>query len=190
MAKRMIVMLVLTGVVLAGIFGFEAFRATMIKRFIATQTAPVQTVSASPAVASDWQARLTAIGSLRAVRGADLSAQVGGIVAAIHFDSRRRSAGGRRAARVAAGRRPREARLARSKRRAGADHLRARLSASFRRRPSASKPSTPTSRTRKPPTRRSPSSRRPSITRPSARPSRASSASARSMSANILRRAP
>ncbi len=87
MAKRMIAMLVLTGVVLAGIFGFEAFRATMIKRFIATQTAPVQTVSASPAVASDWQARLTAIGSLRAVRGADLSAQVGGIVAAIHFDS-------------------------------------------------------------------------------------------------------
>src|SRR5208337_4635135 len=34
-----------------------------------------------------WQPHLEAIGSVRAVNGADLSAQVAGIVSAIHFDS-------------------------------------------------------------------------------------------------------
>jgi membrane fusion protein, multidrug efflux system len=87
MIKRMIIMLIVVGVVLGGVFGFEAFRSSMIKKFLATQSAPPQTVSTTKAVVAGWQPSLEAIGSLRAVNGADLSAQVAGIVSAIHFES-------------------------------------------------------------------------------------------------------
>jgi membrane fusion protein, multidrug efflux system len=86
--KRMIVMLVIVGLVLGAIFVFEGIVVPKImKGVIASQANPPQTVSDTVAQAQDWQPQLAAIGSLRAVRGADLSAQVGGIVSAIHFDS-------------------------------------------------------------------------------------------------------
>src|SRR6185437_7821520 len=86
--KRMIIMLVIVGVVLGAIFVFEGIVVPKImKGVIASQANPPQTVSDTVAQAQDWQPQLAAIGSLRAVRGADLSAQVGGIVSAIHFDS-------------------------------------------------------------------------------------------------------
>ena len=46
-----------------------------------------QTVSTVKAARTSWQAQVHAIGSLRAVRGADLSAQASGVVKAIEFDS-------------------------------------------------------------------------------------------------------
>jgi membrane fusion protein, multidrug efflux system len=86
--KRMIIMLVIVGVVLGAIFVFEGIVVPKImKGVIASQANPPQTVSDTVAQAQDWQPQLSAIGSLRAVRGADLSAQVGGIVSSIHFDS-------------------------------------------------------------------------------------------------------
>lgn len=88
MAKRMIVMLVAVGVALGAIFMFEAvLRPMFIKRFLASQQNPVETVSATPAVEQEWQHQLHAIGTLMAARGANLSAEVGGIVSAIHFQS-------------------------------------------------------------------------------------------------------
>jgi membrane fusion protein (multidrug efflux system) len=88
MTKRMIIMLATVAVVLGLIFGFEAIlRPMFIKKFIATLANPPQTVSDTTATAQDWQKQLKAVASLRAVRGADLSAQVGGIVAAVHFES-------------------------------------------------------------------------------------------------------
>ena len=88
MLKRMIIMLVSVGAVLGLIFGFELFVAPVFKKqFLASLANPPQTVSDTVAKEQVWQKQLSAIGSLRAVRGADMSAQVGGIVAAIHFDS-------------------------------------------------------------------------------------------------------
>lgn len=87
MAKRMILMLLAAGLVFGGIFGFQAFKASAIKKFMASQGVPPQTVSTATAELQDWQPRLEAVGSLRAVNGADLSAQVAGIVSAIHFES-------------------------------------------------------------------------------------------------------
>ncbi len=87
MAKRMILMLILVALVFGGIFGFEAFRSKAIKQFMASLSAPVQTVSTTKAAYQDWQPHLEGVGSLRAVNGADLSAQVSGIVSAIHFES-------------------------------------------------------------------------------------------------------
>lgn len=87
MIKRMIVMLVVVGLVLGAIFGFQAFKAKMIKQALAALSNPPQTVSTIQATEQDWQSRIEAVGSLRAVRGADLSPQVSGTVSAIHFES-------------------------------------------------------------------------------------------------------
>lgn len=87
MVKRMIVMLVLVGVVFGGIFGFEAFRGSMIKKFMASMGNQPQTVATAKADLQDWQPSMNAIGSLRAVKGADLSLEVSGVVDTISFNS-------------------------------------------------------------------------------------------------------
>ncbi len=48
---------------------------------------PPATVSTIVAHATDWQDTLQAVGSLRAVRGADLAAEVSGVVDSVDFDS-------------------------------------------------------------------------------------------------------
>ncbi|HXP96889.1 MAG TPA: efflux RND transporter periplasmic adaptor subunit [Telmatospirillum sp.] len=87
MVKRMILMLILVGVVFGGIFGFEAFKAGMIKKYMASMGGQPQTVSTSKAESQDWQSRLEAVGSLRAVKGADLSLETAGVVDLISFKS-------------------------------------------------------------------------------------------------------
>lgn len=85
MTKRMLIMLIITGLVLGGVFGFIEFKGRMIKQFMAAQGEPPQTVSTLKAGYQDWLPTLKAVGSLRAVQGAELSAEVPGIVEAIHF---------------------------------------------------------------------------------------------------------
>jgi membrane fusion protein, multidrug efflux system len=87
MIKRMLIMLIAVGVVFGGIFGFQAFKAKMIKKFMSSMAAPPQTVSATKAEFSQWQPNIDAIGSLRAVKGADLSLEVAGVVDSISFKS-------------------------------------------------------------------------------------------------------
>lgn len=87
MIKRMLIMLVLVGVVLGGLFGFKAFVGGKIKEAMAGMANAAQTVSAVKAASSDWQPRIDAVGSLRAVRGADLSLEVAGVVEEITFQS-------------------------------------------------------------------------------------------------------
>jgi membrane fusion protein (multidrug efflux system) len=87
MTKRMVIMLVLVGLLFGGIFGFQAFKARMMKKFMAAQGIPVETVSAMKASAQPWQTRLEAVGSIRAFRGADIAPEVSGIVSGIHFKS-------------------------------------------------------------------------------------------------------
>ncbi len=87
MIKRMLMMLVLVGVVLGGLFGFKAFVGGKIKEAMASMADLPQTVSAAKAASSDWQPRIDAVGSLRAVRGSDLSLEVAGVVEEITFQS-------------------------------------------------------------------------------------------------------
>ncbi len=88
----------------------------MIKKFMSTLSNPPQTVSVTKAGYSDWQPTIEAVGSLRAVKGADLSIEVAGVVDSISFNSgddveagavllKLRSRGRRRQAEVAAGHR-------------------------------------------------------------------------------------
>jgi membrane fusion protein (multidrug efflux system) len=84
----MIIMLLGVGVVLGPIFLFEAvLRPMFVKQFLTSFSNPPQTVSSIAARVENWQSQLRAVGSLRAARGADLSSQVGGTIAALHFDS-------------------------------------------------------------------------------------------------------
>jgi len=87
MLKRMVIMLAVTGLVLGAVFGFEAFKSVMIGKFLKTLANPPQTVSTMVAHSQEWQSQLEAVGSLRAVNGANISGQISGIVSAIHFES-------------------------------------------------------------------------------------------------------
>jgi membrane fusion protein (multidrug efflux system) len=87
MAKRMVIMLVAVAVVLGGFFGFQAFKAAMIKKVISAMSAPTQTVSAAKAGYTEWQPQIEAVGSLRAVNGAELSLEAPGVVDLIMFKS-------------------------------------------------------------------------------------------------------
>jgi membrane fusion protein (multidrug efflux system) len=87
MTKRMVIMLIAVAIVFGGIFGFQAFKAAMIKKFMSSMQVPPQTVSATKAELSPWQPQIEAVGSLRAVRGADLSLEVSGVVDSISFNS-------------------------------------------------------------------------------------------------------
>jgi membrane fusion protein (multidrug efflux system) len=83
----MVIMLVAVGVVLGAIFGFQLFKGIMIKRFMSALSNPSQTVSTAKAGYGAWQPSIEAIGSLRAVKGADLSLEVSGVVDSISFNS-------------------------------------------------------------------------------------------------------
>jgi len=85
--RRMVIMLIAVAIVFGGVFGFQVFKAGMIKKFIAAASSPPQTVSAAKAAYSAWQTKIEAIGSLRAVKGADLSLEVAGVVESISFNS-------------------------------------------------------------------------------------------------------
>lgn len=87
MIKRMLIMLVLVGAVLGGLFGFKGFVNGKIKEAMAGMANTPQTISAAKATSSDWQPTIDAVGSLRAVRGADLSLEVPGVVEEILFNS-------------------------------------------------------------------------------------------------------
>ena len=84
----LVILVLCVAAVLGLIYGWQQFVA---KKFIAPMmkamaTAP-QTVSTTLAAASPWQSRTQALGSVRAVRGADLAAQAAGVVDHIHVDS-------------------------------------------------------------------------------------------------------
>jgi membrane fusion protein (multidrug efflux system) len=87
MKKRMVIMLAAVAIVFGGVFGFQAFKAAMIKKFMSSMAQPPQTVTASKATVSEWQPKITAVGSLRAVNGADLALEVSGVVDALAFNS-------------------------------------------------------------------------------------------------------
>jgi membrane fusion protein (multidrug efflux system) len=71
-------------VVVGGIYGYNTYQ--MIQGFKAMGV-PKQTISTAKVSALEWRPLLNAVGTVRAARGADLSAEVSGIVDDIHFQS-------------------------------------------------------------------------------------------------------
>jgi len=87
MLKRMIVMLAVMGAAFGALAWFVNFRSLMIGKVMASLADPPQTVSTTTATVSEWQPKLTAVGSFRAVNGADLALQQSGIVDRTYFES-------------------------------------------------------------------------------------------------------
>ncbi|ALL64275.1 putative Co/Zn/Cd efflux system membrane fusion protein [Paraburkholderia caribensis MBA4] len=83
----MIIMLICVGVLLAALVGFNLFKAHMIRKFMASNAAPAATVTSAVARYQSWQPQLSAVGSLRAVRGVDVTTEVPGLVREIPFSS-------------------------------------------------------------------------------------------------------
>lgn len=85
--KRMIIMLIIAALLIAGVVGFQTFKAKMIGQAMKAMANPPQTVSTAVAAESSWQPTVEAMGTLRASHEATLSAEVAGLVTALHFDS-------------------------------------------------------------------------------------------------------
>ena len=87
MIKPLVILFVAVAVVLGGVYGWHVFMGSMMKKFMGAAATAPQTVSTAVATQSSWQSQTQAIGSLRAVRGADLAAQASGIVETLHMES-------------------------------------------------------------------------------------------------------
>ncbi len=87
LTKRMIIMLIAVGVVLGGIVGFNLFKGYMMKKYMGSAPMPSATVTAMKADYQMWQPALNAVGTLRAVRGVDVTVEVAGLVRSIQFRS-------------------------------------------------------------------------------------------------------
>jgi membrane fusion protein (multidrug efflux system) len=87
MTKRMVIMLVLVGLVVGALVGFNWFKGTMIRKYMAQSGVPPATVSTTQAQFQDWKDAMAAVGSLRAVRGVDLSTEIAGLVRSVNFKS-------------------------------------------------------------------------------------------------------
>jgi len=87
MTKRMIIMLLIVGALFGGLFGFKAFLGNVIKKSISSQGIPPQAVSTAKAQFTEWQGEFQVVGTLRAVRGADIAPELPGVITALHFQS-------------------------------------------------------------------------------------------------------
>jgi membrane fusion protein (multidrug efflux system) len=87
MRRRLIIVVLAAGVLLAAIVGFNTWKANFVAKLRLKNSAPPQTVTAATAESSDWQPEVSAVGSLRAVRGVDVTTEVTGLVRALRFKS-------------------------------------------------------------------------------------------------------
>ena len=85
--KPLIILFIAVAIIMGGIFGWQMFMGKMTKKYMGAMATAPQTVSTTVAATSNWQSRTQALGSLRAVRGADLAAQASGVVDKIHIES-------------------------------------------------------------------------------------------------------
>ena len=88
-----LVLLVLV-VVVGGIVGFNFLRDNGIKQYFASMKPPAATVSTTIAKPSTWTPGVEAIGTVRAVRGVDLTVETTGIVKEILFHANQKVADG------------------------------------------------------------------------------------------------
>jgi membrane fusion protein (multidrug efflux system) len=87
MGRRLVIVLAAAGVLLAALVGFNLFKKHFIAQLMLNNSAPPQTVTAATVHYADWQPEITAIGSLRAVRGVDVTTEVTGLVRSVLFKS-------------------------------------------------------------------------------------------------------
>jgi membrane fusion protein (multidrug efflux system) len=84
---RLILVLLAVGIVAGGLIWFQHFKSGILNQVVASIRSQQATVATAPASMQEWQARQTAVGTARASNGADLAAEIGGVVDQIDFES-------------------------------------------------------------------------------------------------------
>lgn len=92
LAKRLILTVVAVLLLIAAIVGVKVL--TIQKMMASFKPPPPAVVSTAKVVAQDWSDRIETVGSVRALRGTDLSAEVAGIVRSVKFHSGQNVAAG------------------------------------------------------------------------------------------------
>src|SRR5579863_3396451 len=87
MRRRLIIVVLSAGLLLAALVGFNTFKAHFVAQLRLKNAAPPQTVTAQRAVFADWQPEVAAVGTLRATLGVDVTTEVTGLVRSLHFKS-------------------------------------------------------------------------------------------------------
>ncbi len=87
MWRRLIIVIVAMAVLLGGVAAWNAIKAHFIHKFMVKNAQQPQTVSTEVVSYSQWQPQVTALGSLRAVHGVEVTTQVAGMVASVDFRS-------------------------------------------------------------------------------------------------------
>jgi membrane fusion protein (multidrug efflux system) len=87
MTRRLIIVVVAAGGLLAALVGFRFWAIHHYTQLALKNAAPAQTVTVASAQYSEWQPEVGAVGSLRAVRGVDVTTEVTGLVRSLHFKS-------------------------------------------------------------------------------------------------------
>ena len=86
MKRPMIIMLIILGALFGIIFGYKILMEIMTKRFLNSMVATsTSTVSTTNVKVTEWQARVKAVGSLRAVKGVNVTTEQEGLVQTISF---------------------------------------------------------------------------------------------------------
>lgn len=87
MRKRMIIMIIALVIVFGSIFGWDALRAHFMKQYFANFQPPPTTVSATKAQSGAWQPTISAVGTMAAINGVNVTTQIGGMITTINFSS-------------------------------------------------------------------------------------------------------
>jgi len=85
MRKRMFIMLLCLSILFGLIFLFKAMIGVLIKKSIAENKNPIIPVSAMKVEFSEWPSQLSASGSLRAIKGVNVTTELAGMVQTIYF---------------------------------------------------------------------------------------------------------
>jgi membrane fusion protein (multidrug efflux system) len=80
MKKRLFFTLLGLLIVFGGVFGYNAFVAYKTEQALSNREAPTQTVSATEAATATWQPTVSAVGSVKAAQGVDVTAEIEGRV--------------------------------------------------------------------------------------------------------------
>ena len=85
--RRLIIAVVAVVVLVVVIAGIKTFTIMQMIAQAKANGAPAQTVTTTLAAYSDWQPQITAVGSVRAVHGVDITTEVTGLVRSLEFHS-------------------------------------------------------------------------------------------------------
>lgn len=80
MKKRMMIMLICVGILFGLIILYKAFTAIMIKKYMSSNASPTVTVSTQKVGYESWQPTLHSTGTIRAVKGVEVTTEIAGMV--------------------------------------------------------------------------------------------------------------